>query len=190
MGKKARIKGGFTVFDYRLPTRNPDNGVWEKHLPFGNWIGPGTRVRWRIAQGIRPTTNTDAGARVHDIEYNNIATRIKNGHMNPAQAKEAIRTSDLKLVRTATANLGSRNPIEKMHAYLGSTGIIGKNAIEDLGLLSETKFVDPEHAEDQEIPEGAGKKKKKRKKRSDAKPKKKKDRVKTLRNLFKKTKIA
>lgn len=99
-----------------------------------------------------------------------------------------VRASDKKLVSAATRNLVSLNPVEKMHAALGATGIVGKMGLEEMGVMDELKFVDAEHADREEI-QGEGKKKKKRKKRSDAKPKPKKDRVKRLRELFKKIEI-
>jgi len=179
MRDNKRLRGGFTVLDWKLPTRDPQTGILEKHMPLANYEGPGTRVRWRLAQGIRPTTHTDAAARTHDIEYSNIGTKLKSGQITPAQAKTMIRASDNKLIGVARANAHSLNPVERMHAKAASTGIGLKNLAEDIGLMSEIKFIDPEHAADDEIPEGAGKRKKK----------KKDDRVKKLRNLFKKAKI-
>ena len=181
MRDKKRLRGGFySILDWKPPTRDPQTGILEKHVPFACYEGPGTRVRWRLAQGIRPTTNTDAAAKRHDIDYSNIGTKLKRGLITPEQAKQMVRASDNRLISTARANQYSINPVERMHARAASTGIGLKNVAEDIGLMSELKFVDPEHATDEEIPEGAGKKKKK---------KKKDDRVKKLRTLFKKAKI-
>ena len=75
-----------------------------------------------------------------------------------------VRAADNKLVAIARANTSSDNPIERMHAKLANTGIGAKNLAEDLGILSEIKFLAPETVDEHEIPEGAGKKKKKKKK--------------------------
>lgn len=178
MRDKKRLRGGFTVLDWKPPTRDPQTGILEKHMPFANYEGPSTRVRWRLSQGIRPTTNTDAGAKRHDIDYSNIGTKLKRGLITPEQAKQMIRASDNRLISTARANQHSLNPVERLHAKAASTGIGLKNIAEDIGLMSELKFVDPEHAADEEIPEGAGRRLKKKKKKD--------DRVKKLRTLFKK----
>lgn len=178
MRDQKRLRGGFTVLDWRRPTRDPITHKLELHAPLANYEGPGTRLSWRLAQGIRPTTNTDAAARIHDIEYSNIGTKYKKGLINQTQLKRMVRASDNKLIAAAKANSSSINPIERMHSKLASTGIGVKNIAEDLGLINEIKFIDPEHAYDELIPEGSGKMKKKTKKKT--------DRVKKLRTLFKK----
>lgn len=180
MRDKRRLRGGFTVFNYKLPTRNPETGVLEKHAPLANFLGPGTRVQWRLKNNIQPTTKSDNAARTHDIEYANIGSRFKRKLINEQQAKQAIRNSDKKIVAACTRNLGSLNPVERMHATLGASGIVGKMAAENLGVMNEMKFIDPNNALDEDLPmpAGAGKKKK---------PKKPKvDRIKKLRKIFKK----
>jgi len=144
-------------------------------------VPPGTRIKWRLERGFRPTSNTDAAAKTHDIEYWNIASRLKRGLITEAQAKQMVRASDNKLIGTARQYTSSANPVERLHAKLANTGIGVKNLAEDLGLLSEIKFLAPETVDDIEIPEGAGKRKKTKKKKD--------DRVKKLRKLFKKTKV-
>lgn len=183
MRDKRRLRGGFTVLDWKPPTRDPHTGILEKHAPLANYEGPRTRIQWRLAQGIKPTTHTDAAARVHDVEYSNIATRLKKGQISQSTAKQLVRASDNKLIAAARANSGSWNPVERMHSKLARTGIGLKNIAEDLGVMSEIKFLDPDNAFDEEIPEGAGVKKRvKRPKKA-----KKDDRVKKLRKLFEKS---
>ena len=36
---QRKLRGGFTVFDYRLPTRDPITGIFEKHAPGANFEG-------------------------------------------------------------------------------------------------------------------------------------------------------
>ena len=180
MRDKRRLRGGFTVLDWKLPTRDPQTGILEKHLPFANYIGPGTRIKWRLAQGIKPTTITDAAAKQHDIDYTNIGVKVKKGLIGPAQARQMVRASDAKLIAAANRVGSTYGPIERMHAKATRTGIGLKNIAEDLGALSEMKFIDPSHAEDEEI-QGSGKRKKKAKKKD--------DRVKKLRKIFKKSSI-
>lgn len=176
--KLKRVQGGYSVFNWKPPTKDPETGTWEKHLPLANYEGPGTRVRWRIGNKIPPTTNTDAGAMRHDIDYANIGTRLKRGQINRQQAVQQIRQSDARLIKTGLRNLASFNPVEKMHAAAAASGIIGKQALQTTGLMDELKFIDPEKAGDDEIQiVGQGKIKKKKKP-------KKIDRLKDLRKRF------
>ena len=45
--------------------------TWELHVPFMNYMGPGTHVSDRVHKGILPTSQSDAASLIHDIEYLN-----------------------------------------------------------------------------------------------------------------------
>lgn len=45
-----------------------EKGV-EYHVPFHNYIGPGTHIIDRINKRIMPTNKTDLAAMLHDIDY-------------------------------------------------------------------------------------------------------------------------
>jgi len=175
---RGNVCGGYTINSWAPPTRDPVTGKLEMHAPLASYMGPGTRIKWRLQQGIQPTTNADAAAKIHDIAYANVGTRLKQGRISRVQAANSIRIADERLKRECKANLKTKGPVEKMHAYLGAAGMIGKMGLEDLGFMNELKYVEPENADDDEL--GGGKKKKK---------KKKVDRVKKLRTLFKKAKV-
>ena len=180
--KLRRMRGGYSIWNWVPPTKDPETKVWEKHMPFASYEGPGTRIRWRLAKGIPPTTNTDAAAQRHDIDYANIGTRLKRGQINRQQAIQQVRQSDARLVRTGLQNIKSSNPVEKMHAIAAASGIIGKQALQTTGLMDELKFVDPETAASDEI-EIVGQGKIRRRKP------KKIDRLKELKRRFKSTRI-
>jgi hypothetical protein len=178
--KLKRLRGGYSIFNWKPPTKDPETGKWEKHVPLANYEGPGTRVRWRLANKIPPTTQTDAGAMRHDIDYANIGTKLKKGQITRQQAIQQVRQSDARLVKTGLRNLASPWPVEKIHAAAAASGIIGKQALQQAGLLDELKFIDPESAKEDEIEiVGQGKIRRKRKP-------KKVDRLKELRKRFKK----
>lgn len=41
----------------------------EYHYPGTNYLGPGTQIRRRILTNIKPTSDIDAIARQHDVDY-------------------------------------------------------------------------------------------------------------------------
>lgn len=160
--------GGYSIRNWVPPQKG------EYHVPLANFLGPGTQIKARIQNNVQPTTNADALARTHDVAYSQIGTKLKKKQLSPLAAVAAMREADMALKKGCQANLKTRGPIEKMHAAVGATGMIAKAAAEELGIMSELKFIDPDEAYDEEI--GGGKKKKQ----------KKKDRVKKLRKLLKK----
>jgi hypothetical protein len=169
-----RLAGGFSVKDFVKPTRDPKTGTWEKHMIPGNYIGPGTRVAWRIGNNVKPTTNTDAGAQRHDADYYNIRSKLNRRLINRKQAYDLVKQSDNRLLRTAMANTMSINPIEKAHAVAAAAGMTGKKLLQSVGLMDELKFVNGDQMDEINL-QGAGKKK----------SKKKKDNLKGLRKRFK-----
>lgn len=52
----------------------------ELHLPFMNYMGPGTHVAERLRKGILPVSHGDAVALVHDIEYYGIEERLADAN--------------------------------------------------------------------------------------------------------------
>lgn len=55
---------GPTVIDH-----NEDGATTEYHLPFHNFAGPGTHIIERLEKGVKPTTDLDLAALIHDVEY-------------------------------------------------------------------------------------------------------------------------
>jgi len=153
--ERLRVKqlyGGYSIRDY-VPPRINQNGVLELHAPLANFEGPRTDIRRRVREGVKPTTHTDAAARIHDIQYNNIGYKLGHGKMNRQQAYNAIKAADTKLLKSAAYNKLSINPVEHLHANAGIVGMIGKKALQSTGLMDELKFVGrPE----EELVAGAG----------------------------------
>lgn len=50
-------------------TYNEKSKEW--HLPFHNFIGPGTHILTRLKNGVKPINKADAAALIHDVEYLN-----------------------------------------------------------------------------------------------------------------------
>ena len=148
---RKQIQGGYSVRDW-VPPR-----AGELHLPLGNYIGPGTDIRRRIREGVKPTTNTDAAARVHDIEYHNIGARLATGRISRAVAAKQVKASDNKLMKAALKSKLSLNPVENAHSTAAIAGILGKKGLQAVGAMDQLKFV----GNDQEEIEGGKKKKKK-----------------------------
>jgi hypothetical protein len=63
------------------------------------------------------------------------------GKISKAEAEAKLRASDERLVRGAIeSGRGSLNPLERFHSAVTATGIVGKLAAEDLGMLDKLKF--------------------------------------------------
>jgi len=79
----TKIKSYFTLDDYSESYTPPTTGgvlshyrpieesllQREFHLPGHNYAGPGTRVISKVLAGVKPTSQLDAAALVHDVEY-------------------------------------------------------------------------------------------------------------------------
>lgn len=59
---------------------NKQDTSLELHLPFMNYMGPGTHVAERLRKGITPNSHGDAVALVHDIEYYGIDERLADAN--------------------------------------------------------------------------------------------------------------
>ncbi len=164
------LTGGYSIGDFVPPTRDPQTRIWEKHLIPGNYIGPGTRVKWRLQNKVKPTTNTDAGAKQHDIDYYNIRAKMNRGQINRKQAYQLVKQADNRLMKTALVNKISINPVEHAHANAALAGMAGKKLLQATGILDELKYVSGDQTD--ELTGG--------------KKKRKKDNLKGLRKRFKK----
>lgn len=155
-----RMTGGFNIYPFRPAISQlvaktgivPNfKGVLpdEKHVPFGNYMGPQTKLDLRLRRGDKGTTASDEGARQHDIDYRDIGTKLKSKQITKDQASKLVRDADNKLQATIRAGLSKdKSLLNKVHASMGDTGMKVKKIAEDVGLLSGTSFL------------GAGKKKK------------------------------
>lgn len=156
-------KGGYSVKNWVPPMKNP----LELHAPLANFIGPRTHVRERLMRNIQPTTSADAGARIHDSAFYNIGKAYSQGRITKEQAVQKVRAADNKLI--AAAKKAPLGPVETAHKLAVVAGITGKKALENVGLMQGTKFIQMSgDAPDLPAPydkEGLGKRKRKPKKK-------------------------
>jgi hypothetical protein len=100
----------------------------------------------------------------HDIDYHNIGSRLARGQITREQAKKLVRESDNRLLKRAAINkinpLNALNPVEHLHSTGAIAGMLGKKALEKVGLMDELKFVSPK---DEDELTGSGKKKSRKK---------------------------
>lgn len=136
--KGVKMTGGYSIRDW-VPNRRNAQGKLEAHLIFGNYIGPYTHVERRIREGVKPTTVTDAAAKIHDLDYLQIGNLLRRGAITRDEAIRRIRESDKKLIKATYA--APSGPIEQLHAKAARSGMIAKRALEDLKLMNPTKFV-------------------------------------------------
>ena len=114
----------------------------ELHAPFHNWAGPGTNIDERLKRGTPysvPTTQTDAAAKVHDIDYKEIKDAYKAGDINKDQARQATRIADQKMLRSLD-QIRDKSVLEKTSQYITKQIMQGKNELEDIQAISPTKF--------------------------------------------------
>lgn len=115
--------------------------VKEHHLRGQNFAGPGTQITRRLKEHIIPTTFTDAGAQRHDIDYYNARDLLRRGKISRNQAEARVRSSDKKLVDVAKKQVKSKNKFERTTARKVMVGIRGKMGLENVGLMSKSKFL-------------------------------------------------
>ena len=124
------------------PRINRESGAWEKHLPFGNYVGPGTDIMRRIAEGVKPTTKTDRAAQRHDIDYYNIRSGLRKAVITPNQARSKVRQSDNLLMEEARRGITNiTNPLNWSHSAATLSGIKSKTIGENLNVIDPLLFV-------------------------------------------------
>ena len=96
------------------------------------FCGPGTHVKKRIGLGILPLNAVDTVCRRHDLDYQRITDSDKNKKYKGKQ----VRVADKRMVKSLKNKKG-------FNATFARTTIKAKMKVEDLGLLSRTKFVNP-----------------------------------------------
>ena len=137
-----------SIYQYKLsgagyvpPGYNQQDQVYEKHVPFANYEGPGTWVanRW-VKRGLRGTTATDEAARKHDIEYSNLGALKARNLITQQQLEKGIQISDARLLRTAKSNLLNINPLAAAHAQIAFAGIYAKKGLQNLNWLNKSAF--------------------------------------------------
>ena len=155
---RQKLAGGYSIRDY-VPPRFGPYGL-ELHSPFANFEGPKTDIVRRIREGIKPTTHTDAAAKIHDQAYFNTSQQLKKGIITKAQAYNKIKAADNALMRSAAINKISINPIEHMHANLALAGMAGKKGLQAIGAMPELAFVSDSGPPADEIEGGKRRRKK------------------------------
>jgi len=118
--------------------KNSDEDDIGYHVPFHKYAGPGTNIRNKILEGVRPfQSNLDESAIIHDIEYmkpnnqwnadNNMAWNLaRNGNYAEAIiSRLAFLVKDLTgLKRKDKTDLNEYNQLK---AIATAKGLINKN---------------------------------------------------------------
>ena len=134
--KKKKIQHGDGLYDRianGLFGANLKDG--EIHSPqytkdgfrFGSYIGPGTKVYDNIRRGLKPITNTDKSAKLHDIMF------------TLAQNPEDVRAADLRMVKNLD-RIQKEKSDYKFNIYMGKLPIKAKMLAEDWGLMKKGSF--------------------------------------------------
>jgi hypothetical protein len=134
--KKKKVQHGDGMYDYvanRFFGANLKDG--EIHSPqytkdgfrFGSYIGPGTKVYDNIRRGLKPITNTDKSAKLHDIMF------------TLAQNPEDVRAADLRMVKNLD-RIQKEKSDYKFNIYMGKLPIKAKMWAEDWGIMKKGSF--------------------------------------------------
>jgi len=76
---------GPTVIDQKR-----DSDTTEYHLPFHNFAGPGTHIIEKLEKGVKPTTDLDLAALIHDVEYLGLDQRIADRNFRENLIRQSI----------------------------------------------------------------------------------------------------
>jgi len=148
-----KLNGGLSLYPFRstVSALIAKSGVvpnfkgvmdGETHVIAGNYIGPGTKLDLRLARGDKGTTNSDAGAKQHDIDYADIQKQLRAKTITKKQAGELVRIADNKLQTNIKQGLKTdKSLLNRLHASAGDTGMKIKKIAEDIGVLDKTKFI-------------------------------------------------
>lgn len=144
------------VSNYVAPRLNDDpmndKPQREWHEPGANFCGPGTDIRRRLAEGVKPTTQVDRQCVKHDIDYWNIQQLLKSKKISRDDAKKRVRATDDRLIGVSRYNAKyPENPLDKIHANITLAGIRAKEIAEDAGILSPTRFVGGQYGEEFDV---------------------------------------
>ena len=115
----------------------------EKHAPCMNYAGPGTDVEGRIKAGVKPVNATDRAAQQHDLDYNSINKRFKQGKITKAEAAKLTRAADKRMLasmKKANKRGENKSMFDKFSHHSAAAAMKGKIGLEKLKILNPTKF--------------------------------------------------
>ena len=117
-------------------------GESNTHMFGMNFIGPGTNAPERLKRGIMPVNLSDASAMRHDLQYGVIQKKVLNNEISRSQGDQLVRASDKELRANFknARNDPSATRYEKVINHISDKAIMGKNLLENVGVLSKGKF--------------------------------------------------
>ncbi len=115
----------------------------EKHAPCMNYAGPGTHAVERVREGVKPVNATDRAAQRHDLDYNDINEKFKQGKISKSQASKLTRKADIRMLasmRKANRRGENKSLFDKFSHLSASAAMKTKIGLERLKILNPTKF--------------------------------------------------
>jgi len=103
----------------------------------GYYLGPFNSLTPEYIASHPPVDRADAAGLTHDLDYTDIAKRVKNGEITQEQANQLSRASDNKFLTTMRKEWTT----SPWKTSLGYMGIKGKNVLEDMGVINPNIFV-------------------------------------------------
>jgi hypothetical protein len=114
-----------------------NNGKRRWVMPGFNFLGPNNPVEEQIAQGIKPTNDTDAAALNHDLDYSDIWAKHKAGKLDKNEFNKQVRDSDTRFIN----HLDNNGEDNLWGNRIGRHLIKAKNIAEDLGIIDHNYFL-------------------------------------------------
>lgn len=106
-------------------------------LTGGHYLGPFNSLTPEYIASHPPVDEADRAGLHHDLEYEDIARKVKNKQLTSQEATRQTRESDNRFLKT----MKEQWTTSPWKTTLGYLGIKGKNILEDIGLLKPDLFV-------------------------------------------------
>lgn len=113
-----------------LQLPNGKNGI-------ANFLGPGTQIIKRLERGDPPRTESDAVAKMHDINY-----ELASGEPSLEDQLKSVRMADKRMVNSLERIERAKGDAPR-NIFLGKNLIKAKMLGEDIGVLSKKEFAGP-----------------------------------------------
>ncbi len=103
-------------------------------IAFNNYLGPNTSVSERLLRGDKPISKSDKAGYAHDLRFATVSR-------DPKKGVPYLRDADRKFISKLKQLESQGEP--KLNTRVGIRGIQLKNRLEDKGIISRTKFLNP-----------------------------------------------
>ena len=117
----------------------------EVHYFHSNFMGPGTKLLYRLQRNDRPTSVADKFAKQHDIDYFNIGKMINDGKLNVQDDSKQINDMIIKADNdfiNGIKNTPAYGKSQVFRSWIGRHIISAKKRLDQLGVSNRLTYID------------------------------------------------